>query len=57
MSNRKNLPADVSDSNTLEDEGVMSYLEAILLSKPAADTQGYTPHVRNLILRLIVFFP
>lgn len=46
MSNNRNLSADVSDAHTLDEEGVMSYLEAALLSKPAADTQGYKPHVR-----------
>lgn len=49
VSNHRNLSADVSDANTLDDEGVMSYVEAFLLSKPVADTQGYKPHVRNLI--------
>ncbi len=54
MGNQKTLSADRSDLNTLSFEGVATYIEAVLLNKPAADTQGHKPHVRILVGRNIV---
>lgn len=48
VGNHKCLSADRNDLNTLSFEGVTTYCEAVLLNKPAADTQGHKPHVRIL---------
>eukprot|EP00903_Cladosiphon_okamuranus_P019913 g18301.t2 len=42
--NQRNLSADQCDLNTLDYEAVTTYCEAVLLNKPAVDTQGHKPH-------------
>lgn len=49
MTGKRNLSADLCDLNTLDFERVTTYCEVVLLTKPAVDTQGHKPHVRDFV--------
>eukprot|EP00752_Nemacystus_decipiens_P004045 g3704.t1 len=44
VSNGRHISADRCDLNSLEYEDVTTYCEAVLLTKPAVDTQGHKSH-------------